>query len=52
MCYKELSHFLEHYMKGQVLGMGKNAKSHLRLQQLTDNMVNVTGTRQGKDGEI
>lgn len=38
--------------KGWVLGMEKNAKFHLRLQQVTDNMKNFTGTRQGKDSEI
>lgn len=32
--------------------MEKNAKFHLRLQQVTDNMKNFTGTRQGKDSEI
>lgn len=37
-------------MKGQVLRMRTNAKSHLGLQQLTDNMV--TGTRQSNDREI
>lgn len=39
-------------MKGQVLRMRTNANSHLGLQQLTDNMVNVTGTRQSNDREI
>lgn len=43
--------FFEHNMKGQVLRMRKNAKSHLTLQQLTDNMVNVIATRQSNDHE-
>lgn len=32
--------------------MRTNVTSHLRVQQLTDNMVNVIGTRQGNDHEI
>lgn len=32
--------------------MGENAVSHLKLQQLTANMMNFTGTWQGNDSEI